>query len=710
MDLLIAEKPSLAEAIAACMPGTGVKKGTYIQMDNGTCLTWCFGHLLEQWMPHQYDERYQVWRAEDLPIIPAQWKLSPVAKTASQVTAIKGLLKNATRVIHAGDPDQEGQLIVDELLAYLGNTKPVVRILVSDYNTAKVKQALASMKPNTDPQFRGWSSWALCRSRLDWLFGLNLSRVYTIAAKKAGHDLVLSVGRVQTPTLAIIVARDNAIENFKSIPFYTLAASVEARGVAFQASWKARPNQAGMDADGRLIDGQVAAALQAKLSGKPARVTEYKAEAKTRGAPMPYYIDTLQMAANDRFGFTAKKTLEIAQSLYETHKLTTYPRTDCPYLSRASHAEAPSRLAALAAVLPGMAGAVAGADQSRMSAAFNDEKVTAHHGIVPTVNERGVTAAALSEDERKIYSLIATNFVAQFYPPEQYEQTSVAIDIDGERFTASGRRITAPGWTAVLQEPAEEGAEEEESTKQALPRMAMGDTLANKGVRAVAKKTTPPARFTEKLLLAAMANVHNYVANPKAKARLKEGQGIGTPATRASIIEELKSPKRGFLIAKGKQLVSTPAARAFIAALPTIATDAGFTGITEQTLDAVAAGQMQPAVFMQKTAELVTSLVEKAKASPLNLPAAPKIPCPQCKEGELKRRKGSNGFFWGCTRYLDGCKASFDDYRGKPKTTAGSATAKKRPAKKSTTKASPGRGVKKTAAPKTKARTGMGRG
>lgn len=711
MDLYIAEKPSLAEAIAAALPGKGVKRGTHIQMEDGACLTWCFGHLLEQWMPHQYDERYKSWRAEDLPIIPQQWRLSPVPKTSAQLAAIKTLLRSASRVIHAGDPDQEGQLIVDEVLAYLGNTKPVSRLLVSDYNTAKVRQALAAMQPNTAPQFRGWSAWALCRSRLDWLFGLNLSRAYTLAARKAGHDLILSVGRVQSPTLALIVARDLAIDNFKSIPFYTLAAAVEAGGVSFQAHWKARQEQAGLDEEGRLIDGRIAEALQHRLTGKPVQVADYKAEAKTRAAPMPYYIDTLQMAANDRFGYTAKKTLEIAQSLYETHKLTTYPRTDCPYLSREQHAETPARLRAVAAVLPGMAVAVASADSSRMSPAFNDEKVTAHHAIVPTMNERGVTAAALSEEERNIYTLIATNFVAQFYPPEQYEQTTVAIDIDGERFLARGRRVTAPGWTSILQEQEDEdsdGSEAEEQEKQALPRMAKGQVLANKGVRAIAKKTTPPSRFTEKLLLAAMANVHAYVTNPQAKARLKEGQGIGTPATRASIIEELKSPKRGFLITKGKQLISTPEARAFVAALPAVATDAGFTGITEQTLDAVAAGKLQPSVFMQKTAELVTTLVRKAQDAPLNLPAAPKIQCPQCKEGELKKRKGANGVFWGCTRYKDGCKATFEDYRGKPRTTA-AANGNRRPAKKSTGgKAAPGRAAKKVAR-KTMARTGMER-
>lgn len=695
MDLYIAEKPSLAEAIAAALPGTSKKTRTHIEMSNGTVLTWCFGHLLEQVKPEEYDAKYASWRLDDLPILPTNWKLHPVAKTASQLAAIKSFLPNATRIVHAGDPDQEGQLIVDEVLAYLRNTKPVMRILVNDYNNAKVKQAIAGIQPNTGAQFRGWSHWALCRSRLDWMFGMNLSRAYTLKAREGGYESVLSVGRVQTPTLAIIVARDNAIDGFKSIPFYALTASVEAKGVAFQAAWKAKEGQPGLDEQGRLTDLRTASELQARLSAAPAVVSSFEATAKTRSAPLPFYIDTLQMAANDRFGYTAAQTLEAAQSLYETHKLTTYPRSDCPYLSRDQHAETPGRLKAIAAVFPGLAGAVAGADASMRGPAFNDEKVTAHHGIVPTANERGTTVAALNERERNIYELIAANFVAQFYPPEQYEQTAIALDIGGERFTASGKRVTSPGWTAVFSDPSTEEVQddEQEGAGQSLPRLAKGEAVANRGVRAISRKTTPPPRFTEKLLLKAMANVHALVTNPAAKARLKEGQGIGTPATRANIIEELK--RREYVSAKGKQLISTPAARAFVAALPAVATDAGFTGITEQTLDQVAAGKISPADFLAKSGDLIRTLVTQASRAALALPTAPKIPCPECKTGELKRRKGSKGYFWGCTGYKDGCKASFDDNRGKPKTGAKTGSGARKPAAKKS--AARGKGSQKVA-------------
>jgi len=687
MDLLIAEKPSLAEAIAGVMPGRAVKHRTHIEMSDGTVLTWGFGHLVEQCMPEDYDPRYKSWLPEYLPIIPLKWKVQPVAKTASQLSAIRGFLKTATRVIHAGDPDSEGQLIVDEILDYLGNKLPVVRILVSDYNSAKVKNALANMLPNTHARYRGWSAWALCRSRLDWLLGINLSRAYTAAARAAGHDLVLTVGRVQSPTLALIVARDLAIENFKCIPFFNIVANVSASGITFTAQWRPRDGQPGLDQDGRLIDPAVVQALQARLAGQPATVVDFVAKPGQRHAPLPYYIDTLQMAANDRFGYTAKRTLDIAQALYETHKLTTYPRSDCPYLSTAQLAETQPRLAAVASVLPGLATAVAGADLTRVSPAFNDAKQaeSSHHGIVPTVNERGLTAAALDEAERNIYELIASNFVAQFYPPESFEQSSVVIAIGDERFAATGKRVTAQGWTTVFQEPVDPDGEAdaagngsaESAGKQPLPAMTPGAVLSTKSVEALPRKTTPPPRFTEKLLLKAMANVHMYVTHPQAKARLKEGQGIGTPATRANIIEELKSPKRGYLIVKGKQLISTPEARAFIAALPAVATDAGFTGLTEQTLDSVASGAMQPEVFIAKTVELVTTLVRNAQQAPLNLPPPVRHQCPKCKPGTLRKRRGSNGPFWSCSEYENGCTATFDDYRGKPRTTPGTSKARK---------------------------------
>jgi len=669
MRLFIAEKPSLAAAIAAQLPGTANKTRTHIAVGNDV-VTWCIGHILEQFMPEDYDPALKQWRAESLPIAPAQWKLRIKDGMEGQVKAIGELLKKADTVVNAGDPDREGQLLVDEVLLYLGNRKPVSRVLVSDYNETPVKKALASIQSNDAAQFRGWYESALARSRFDWLFGLNLTRAYTLAARRIGYDGVLSVGRVQTPTLGLVVARDHAIENFKPIPFYTLTAAIEHASGAFAANWRAKQGQPGLDDEGRLIDTATAQALAARLTGKPARILKYEKKPANEHAPLPFSLSSLQMAANDRHGLTAQQVLDTCQSLYETHKLTTYPRTDCNYLSEAQHGDAANIIAVVTANMPELATVAKKADTSRKSPAFNDTKVTAHHAIVPT--SRRIDAASLADNERKVYDMIVRAYLAQFFPPSQFMKTDIEVDIDGEKFTAKGKTPVSAGWREVyaLPEPdSENGGADDEDDKQALPVMSQGDAAQCRQCTANNRKTTPPQRFTEKLLLAAMVDIHKYVDDPAAKARLKEGQGIGTEATRAGIIEELK--KRGFigpLKAGSKQIVSSPAGRGLIAALPAHAKNPALTGICEQALDMVAAGRLSGSDFIARNMQLITKLVADAASATLNVPVTPTFPCPQCKAGQLKKRNGKNGAFWSCTNWNADpkCNASYDDFRGKP--------------------------------------------
>ena len=681
MDLIIAEKPSVAHAIAAVLPGSVDKQRTHWTVGN-TVLTWCFGHLFENAAPDDYDPAFATWSLDTLPIVPTEWRLKPRKAAAAQISAIAKLIPKATRVIHAGDPDSEGQLLVQEVLDHCANRKPVFRILVNDYNPEKVRQAYAAMKPNTDPQFRGWHDWALCRSRIDWLFGLNLTRAYTLRARVTGKsDSLLTVGRVQTPTLAIVVARDEAIEAFRPVPFYRLVAAAEGGGVSFAATWQPKPAQSGLDDNKRLIDAQVAAALVARLAGAAATVATFASDAKKQKAPLPFYLGTLQMAANDAFGYSAAQTLEAAQALYETHKLTTYPRTDCPYLSDAQHSETRDRLAAVAANMPALQAAVAGADPTRKSAAFNDSKVTAHHGIVPTAGR--CSTAGLSDVERNVYALVAKAYLAQFYPDHVYQQTVIELDIGGEAFVAKGRVPTSPGWKAVFSppEPTEgEAGDSDDDGPQRLPQLATGQGVTNKGVQSQQRMTTPPSRFNEKLLIQAMENVHKYVSNPAAKARLKEGDGIGTPATRAGIIEGLK--ERGFLIAKGRQITSSPVGRALVKSVPQIATDPGFTGLTEQSLDLVAAGSLTINAFMAKTVELVRVLVEQANK------------CPTCKAGRLaKNHDGVTPGAWACSA----CGAAFVE--------AKRATTKARKTVRKTARKTTGTTAKKAPAKRAAART-----
>lgn len=685
MDLYIAEKPSLAKAIAAALPGEKRSHPSHIVVGDAV-VTWCFGHMLQQAEPEDYDERYAQWNLDDLPIAPTRWALKPIAKSSKQLTAIRKLLREASRIINAGDPDEEGQLLVDEILGHYGNTKPVMRVLVSDYNASKVKAALQAIAPNTDPQFAGWSRWALCRSRLDWLFGLNLTRAYTLRGRAQGYRGVLSVGRVQMPTLAIIVSRDRAIAAFKPAPFFTIAAAIGGE-TPFTAKWVPADNQSGLDAKGRLVDEAVELALTKRLNGADAHVVSCQRDAKHTDAPLPHSLESLQMAGNDAYGYTIAQVLEAAQSLYETHALTSYPRSGCRYLSTAQHAEAPERLQAAAATFPGLAPAVSSADPQQRSKAFDDAKTGAHHGIVPTAKKGSL--GQLSEIEQRVYALIASAYVAQFLPAYRYEQTVIELDIAGERFRARGNRPLAQGWKLACEHTGDEDAGEPAAAdeQQTMPLLEAGSRLPVRSVNSTRSLTTPPARFTEKLLVAAMRDVYKYVTDPAAQKRLKQGsadgRGIGTPATRATTIEELK--RRGLILAKGKQLVSSPTAQALIDAVPPIATDAGFTGMTELALDMVAAGTLAPDEFLTRTHALVATLVDQARTASLNLPPEITYPCPKCAAGKLRRLKGPKGFFWGCDRYKDDCKATFPDKRGKPDT---GATA--RPRRKTASKASGG--------------------
>jgi len=668
--LFIAEKPSLAAAIAAQLPGTAQRTSTHYVV-GPDAVTWCVGHVLEQYQPHEYDPALQRWSAEALPINPAEWKLKIKAGLHGQVKAIGGLLKQAVIVVNAGDPDREGQLLVDELLDFLHNRKPVRRVLVSDYNDGPIRAALANIQDNRSQQFVGWRDSALARSRFDWLFGINLSRAYTLAARRAGSDDTLTVGRVQTPTLAMVVQRDLAIENFKATPFYSLTATIVHPNGSFAATWRPNTGQRGLDAEGRMLDRATAQSIASRLAGKPATIAQYQKMPASEHAPLPYSLSRLQMAANDLHGLSAQEVLDVCQALYETHKLTTYPRTDCSYLSIEQHANGADVVGAIAYNLPALASAAQRAQLERKSPAFNSSKVTAHHAIVPT--GRRMDLGSLKDNERKVYDMIARVYLAQFFPPCQFLQTNIEVQIEGEIFTAGGKTPISPGWRAIYTPPEEAekvtDGESEQDEQRALPAMAQGDAATCRQCAVNDRKTSPPQRFTEKLLLAAMVDVHKYISDPAIKARLKEGKGIGTEATRAGIIEELK--KRGFIGApkKGsKQLISTPTARALIAALPAAAKSAALTGLCEQALDLVAEGRMSVEDFLSRNVQLIAKMVGDASTATLQVPKAPTFSCPRCSDGQLKLRKGSKGAFWSCSNWNaePSCSATFNDARGKP--------------------------------------------
>lgn len=555
--LFIAEKPSLARAIADALPKPHKKEQGCIRCANGDIVTWCIGHLLEQVEPDAYDERYKKWNMADLPIIPQQWQLRPRKSSSQQLTVVRKLLKEATQIIHAGDPDREGQLLVDEVIDYCkvpkSKKETVQRLLISDLNLSAVKRALQGLRSNRE--FIPLSVSALARSRADWLYGMNMSRAYTLLGKKAGYQGVLSVGRVQTPVLGLVVRRDEEIEHFIPHDYFTLDALIPYQnGTEYfdiRARWK--PSEACLpwqDEEGRVTNRKLVDNVASRIANQPATVTESEQDQTKQAAPLPYSLSALQIDAAKRYNFSAQQVLDLCQSLYEKHKLITYPRSDCRYLPKEHLAQAPDVVAAIANNAQEMVTAANDADLSLRSKAWNDSKVDAHHAIIPTPKKASVNA--LSGHEMKVYQLIARQYLMQFYPAAIYAEAKLVFNIAGGIFIAKGRQLLSAGWKVLTgqQDEQEEGVDK-------VPPLPVGTVLQCREGDIKQRQTEPPRHFTEATLLQAMTGIARFVADKELKKILRETDGLGTEATRAGILDTLF--KRGLLQRDNKLIKSTPA-------------------------------------------------------------------------------------------------------------------------------------------------------
>jgi DNA topoisomerase-3 len=616
MRLFIAEKPSLARAIAEVLPGPARRAKDHIACGEGNVVAWCAGHILETAPPEAYSPDYKEWRLDHLPITPKEWKLE--ASTPALLKSIKSLLKSAARVVHAGDPDREGQLLVDEVLYFLGYKGPVDRILIRDLSPEAVKRQLGALEPNA--KYRPLYESALARQRADWLYGMNMTRLYTLLGRAAGYDGVLSVGRVQTPLLGLIVARDLAIAAFQPAAYYVVSATMQAPdGATFRAAWSPGPSvEPHLDAEKRLLQRDVAEAVCRRAQGQRAQVTARTDDNKSESPPLPYALADLQMDAAKRLGLSAQQVLDACQSLYETHRLLTYPRSDCSHLPEGHLAQVKDVLAAVARHLPALRPAVASADLSLRSKAWNDKKVTAHHAIIPTPSAAALPVE-LPDTERSVYELVCRRYLAQFYPAHEYLQTKIELDVCGERFTAAGRQVVAAGWKAISVDiPDEEpggGSEEADLSRQArtpLPRLERGDSVMATEVVVSDRKTQPPKPFNDASLIAAMCAVAKFVQNPTVKKILTESDGIGTPATRAAIIETLF--ERGYVERVKKTIVSTETGRALIRSLPEVATTPDMTAVWEAAMRAIHDGAQPLDAFLGRVCAQLAQLVEQGRA------------------------------------------------------------------------------------------------
>ncbi|MFM4709675.1 DNA topoisomerase III [Aeromonas caviae] len=633
MRLFIAEKPSLGRAIADVLPKPHKKGEGFIETAQGDVVTWCIGHLLEQAEPDAYDAAYKQWRMESLPIVPTQWQLVAKPKTKAQLAVIKGLIKQADCVVNAGDPDREGQLLVDEVIDFLGypKTKPVQRCLISDLNPPAVRRALDKLRDNKE--FVPLAVSALARSRADWLYGINMTRAYTLLGRKGGCSELLSVGRVQTPLLGLVVRRDLEIEAFVPKPFYEVMAHLLTQGnERFTARWL--PSEACLpwqDEEGRVLNRALAAKVVERIQGQPARVEAVEEQARKQAAPLPYNLSSLQIDAAKRFGMDAKRVLDICQSLYERHKLITYPRSDSRHLPSEHFNRAGQVREAIASTASALARAVAEADGRIRSKAWNDSKVDAHHAIIPT--EKRGNEGSLGADEAKLYGLIARQYLLQFYPPFEYNDSKVLLRIAGGLFQAKARRILKAGWKALL--GVEEDDEEEAGT---LPALKEGEELLCERGELLEKMTQPPKPFTDATLLAAMTGIARYVQDPEIRKTLRETDGLGTEATRAGIIDLLF--KRRFLVRQGKSIKATPTGRALVQALPTTATTPDMTALWEQSLGQIAERHGSYQQFMGPLTEQLNGLIEGARQdSGASFSALPKAAPGDSKQRFARRKR-----------------------------------------------------------------------
>ncbi|MBQ0720546.1 MAG: DNA topoisomerase III [Gammaproteobacteria bacterium] len=630
MKLYIAEKPSLGRAIADVLPKPHRRDEGCIWVGDGDCVSWCIGHLLEQVEPDVYKPQYKKWTEHDLPIVPEQWQLAPKTATRKQLTVLRKLLKQAVQIVHAGDPDREGQLLVDEVVNYLGvsATKKAAmqRLLISDLNPAAVRRALASLRSNRE--FIPLSTSALARSRADWLYGINLTRASTLQGRKVGYTGVLSVGRVQTPLLGLVVRRDHDIDNFVSKPFYEVLAHLqegcEAQplGSAFYAKWQASEAcQPQMDDEGRVLSRALAENVVRRISGQPGEVKSVKNTPGRQAPPLPYSLSALQIDAGKAFSMSAQQVLDSCQALYERHKLITYPRSDSRYLPLEHYGQAQSVLSAITQVASELQDAVAGADTGLKSKAWNDAKVKAHHAIIPTAKK--MQAERLSAQETKLYGLIARQYILQFYPPHTFTKTVIDIVIAGGCFRAQATVVKELGWKALL--PAKKTRADVKPSKdaqQCLPALKKGDVLHCLKGECVEKHTQAPSHFTDATLLAAMTGIARFVHDNEVRKILKDTDGLGTEATRAGIIELLF--RRNFLRREGKQIRATDAGRGLINSLPESTTLPDMTARWESILNAIVEERASYSDFMGGLIPTLHSLVKESCGTlPLALKGVP---------------------------------------------------------------------------------------
>lgn len=630
--LVLTEKPSVGREIAKILNCNQKGNGCFIGPKY--VVVWALGHLVTLADPEAYDEKYKSWKIEDLPMLPPKMELVVMKETSKQFGVVKNLMKSPEIVdlIIATDAGREGELVARWIIKKAGWRKPIKRLWISSLTERAIKEGFNHLKPGKE--YESLYAAAECRAEADWLVGLNVTRALTCK-----YNAQLSAGRVQTPTLAMVVERENEIKRFVPKDYWTL----EAMAKGFTLQWQDLKGQT------RIFDMNKAEQLLAKISGKAGEVVEVKKEAKKEFPPLAYDLTELQRDANRKYGFSAKTTSSVMQQLYENHKLVTYPRTDSRYISEDIVATLPERLKSIAlGPYVDLARSILRNKPVITKRFVDSSKVSDHHAIIPT--EQPPTLARLSSEELKIYDLIVKRFLAVLSPAFEYEQTHIIVVINGERFLAKGKIVKLKGWQKVYEGQSSIGNESDnpdDEKEQNLPEIAQGDTFKNLVAKLKSGKTKPPARHTEATLLSAMEHPGKLIDDRILREAMDQSHGLGTPATRAEIIEKLFNSF--YMTRQGKEIVPTSKGIQLVGLVPAELKSPVLTARWEQQLTEIGKGKVESQSFLTGIRGYTTQLVSTVIGSSQTFKHdnLTRNKCPECGK-YLLQVKGKKGEMLVC--------------------------------------------------------------
>ncbi|KUO59462.1 MAG: DNA topoisomerase III [Gracilibacter sp. BRH_c7a] len=630
-SLVLTEKPSVGREIAKVLNCN--QKGNGYFSSSKYIVSWALGHLVTLADPEKYDAKYKNWRLEDLPMLPEKMELEVIKETSKQFSVVKNLMRmpDITELIIATDAGREGELVARWIIQKAGWRKPIKRLWISSQTDRAIKEGFNNLKPGKD--YENLYASAECRAEADWLVGLNVTRA--LACK---FNAQLSAGRVQTPTLALVVNREQEIKNFVPQDYWTVNANTQ----GFSLRWQDKKS-----GQTRIFNRKTAEEIEAKVTGQTGKIIEIKKETKKELPPLAYDLTELQRDANRRYGYSAKNTSSIMQQLYESHKLVTYPRTDSRHITEDIVPTLPERLKSIA--IGPYVQLVKNVLHNKLKPTkrfVDNSKVSDHHAIIPT--EQFVQLSKLTREESNIYDLIVKRFLAVLSPPFEYEQTSVKADVKGEIFTVQGKVVTQKGWKNIYQGNDDwEDENEDQEREQNLPVIRQGDSLPILSVTAKQGKTKPPARYTEATLLSAMEHPGKMIDDRELREAIQKTSGLGTPATRAEIIEKLLSSF--YMERNGKEIVPTSKGIQLLGLVPPELRSPELTAQWEQQLTEISKGKVNGNQFLSKIRDYSAQLVKTVKGSSQTFrhDNLTRNKCPECGKF-LLQVKGKKGEMYVC--------------------------------------------------------------